>query len=143
MGKQINGFTLIEMLFSIIILGLLSFIVVPSIFKSIERQEIKQFFNVLESDIFYIQNQAIGTRKYFRITFDENYYIVVDDSKNNNEIKRYYPKHFTQKIKIKNIITFTNDGTVSRSAKVLFTHRDTTYKLVFPLGKGRYYVEEE
>jgi|SRR5690625_2530065 len=143
MDKRINGFTLIEMLLTIGILGLLSFIVVPSIYKSIERQELVQFFNVLESDVFYIQNQALGTRKNFRIIFDEDYYIIAGPFNSGIDIKRYYPKHLKQEIKINHRVTFTSNGTVSDSTKVLFNYRDTTYQLVFPLGKGRYYIEEK
>ena len=142
MDKQINGFTLIEMLFVVMILGVLIFIAVPIVIKSIERQEIKQFFAVLEADVFFIQNQALGTRQNYRIVFDEDYYIILGD-KNGNDIKRHYPTHFTQDVKINNRVTFSTQGTIIDPIKLLFKHRDTKYKIVFPLGKGRYYVEEE
>jgi|SRR5690625_2200697 len=142
MNKTINGFTLIEMLFTMVILSLLIFIGVPSLIKVIENQQTKHFFQILNSDIFYIQNQALGTRQNIRIMFDEDYYILLHEQKA-EEIKRFYPEHLTYKLDINNRISFSNSGTVINPTTFMFTDNNHSYKIVFPLGKGRHYIEKQ
>ncbi|MEI3606809.1 competence type IV pilus minor pilin ComGD [Pseudogracilibacillus sp. SE30717A] len=140
--KQINGFTLFEMLLTIVILASLVLLAVPSIFSTIQKQEIAQFFKILDSDILYIQNQALGTRQNVRIVFDQEYYAVLTE-RQSEEIKRYYPKQLTHEVKINNRLSFSNNGTVINPTTYLFKDKDTTYHLVFPLGKGRHYIEQQ
>lgn len=140
--KQMNGFTMVEMLFVLMVLSIFTLLVVPSIIRTIEKQETIHFFDVLDSDIFYIQNQAFGTRHNTRIVFDKEFYVVINDWKT-EEIKRYYPKHITYDIKINNRIAFNNNGTIINPTTFKFRDGEKTYQLVLPLGKGRHYIEEQ
>ncbi len=140
--KQMNGFTMVEMLFALMILSILTLLVVPSIIKTVERQETKHFFAVLESDILYIQNQALGTRDNVRIVFDEEFYVVISEWKT-EEIKRHYPEHLQYANKINNRVAFNNNGTIINPTTFKFKDKKITYQLVFPLGKGRHYIEEQ
>ncbi|MEI3611716.1 competence type IV pilus minor pilin ComGD [Pseudogracilibacillus sp. SO30301A] len=139
--KQINGFTMVEMLFALMILSILTLLVVPSIVRTVEKQETNHFFAVLESDILYIQNQALGTRDNVRIVFDEEYYVVISEGKTEG-IKRHYPEHLKYNNKINNRVAFNNNGTIINPTTFKFKDRKNTYHLVFPLGKGRHYIEE-
>lgn len=130
------------MLFTIIILAALTLIVMPTMYKIVEKQQTKQFFDVLESDIFYIQNQAFGTRENVRIVFDEDYYVILHD-RQIEEKKRYYPDHLTHDVKVNNRVKFSNNGTIIDPTTFVFKEDDITYQLVFPLGKGRHYIEEK
>lgn len=140
--KQMNGFTMVEMLVVLMILSILTLLVVPSIIRTIEKQETNHFFAVLESDILYIQNQALGTRHNIRIVFDKEFYVVINEWKT-EEIKRHYPEHLKYDNKINNRVTFNNNGTIINPTTFKFRDKETTYQLVFPLGKGRHYIEEQ
>ncbi len=140
--KPINGFTLIEMLLAIVVLASLILLAVPPLFSTIQKQETAHFFNVLDSDILFIQNEALGTRQNVRIVFDKEYYSIVAE-KQTEEVKRYYPKHLTHDVRINNRVSFSNNGTVINPTTFLFKDKSTTYHLVFPLGKGRQYIEEQ
>src|SRR5690625_7004713 len=99
MNEKMTGFTLMEMLFTIVVISLLMFISVPVILKVIQTHQTGHFFTVLDSDIFYIQNQALGTRQNVRMVFDEEYYIISHTGKK-VEIRRYYTKHLTCELDI-------------------------------------------
>jgi|SRR5699024_5212066 len=141
--KQIDGFTLIELLFALMILSVLLLIAMPIMTNLTKKQETKKFFDVLEADVFYIQNQALGTSRNLRIVFDKDHYDVLGSGmQNGEEMRRDYPEHLVHDVQIDNMISFYNSGTVANPTTFLFRDGDTIYEVVFPLGKGRHYIEE-
>jgi|SRR5690625_1524632 len=140
--KQRNGFTLIEMLFALTIISVLTLLVVPNLYKLAQKQQTNKFFDVLEADVFYVQNQAIGTSVNSRIVFSSDHYSILNNQ-NSEEIKRYYPKHLSNRIKINHRIWFSNLGTIINPTTLIFEDQDTSYWVIFPLGKGRFYIEEK
>lgn len=134
-----NGFTLIELLLVLSIVIILSAIVLPSTANTIDQIKVNQFLKILESDILFIQNQASTTSsKRLRIIFTENYYIVVNTSV---EIKREnYPTSMQLRSNNKEI-SFSKQGTVKQARTLYFNVANQTVKIIFPFGKGRYYIE--
>lgn len=138
--KPKNGFTLIELLLVLSIVISLSIIVLPSMSKTVDQIKVNQFLKVLESDIFYIQNQAPNySSKGLRMSFTKDYYRIANSS---IEIKReYYPD--TMELRRANkTVTFSKSGSVTKGDTIRFTIADQIVKFVFPLGKGRYYIEK-
>lgn len=136
------GFTLIELL---LVLSVISIILVISMrFSSnfIERIEMNDFIHVFESDILYIQNAALGTRQNVRLVFREDYYVILHAYDTTLDIHRPYPAVLNDVIIAENRIRFTNGGTIQAPMSMSFKTANETYRLVFPLGKGRMYLAE-
>lgn len=133
-----HGFTLIEMLFILMVLSILTVLFIPQIVKTIEKQQSIHFFKLFDSDILFIQNQTMNSDDTYRITLTKDYYMIV---KENREIeKREYPNHLT--LSQRNVrIYFSKSGTVTSPQTIRFQDRYHTYRVVFPLGKGRHYIE--
>lgn len=134
------GFTLVEMLIALMIISILILLIVPAIFNLMEQQEINDFFNTLDADVLYIQNEALGTRKNVQIIFHKDYYMLIHASEK-KEVIRDYPAHLTHDMNGQ--ILFSNSGTVMQPTTLRFKGKNKTYKMIFPLGKGRHYIEEQ
>src|SRR5699024_7570164 len=104
------GFTLMELLFTIIIFAtLISLTVMPlnSLFKNLN---IEQFFTVFEADVFYVQTKSLNTLHLDRIVFDRHFYSVVGDRN-----VRIYERDIPANMSVSNThfrIYFNTKGTV-------------------------------
>lgn len=138
-NNRMEGFTLIELLLVLSIVVTLSVIVLPSMSKTVDQIKVNQFLKVLESDIFFIQNQASEkSSKNMRIIFTKDYYMMINSS---IETKRqYYPKTMEYR-SINKAISFSKSGTIKQADSFHFKVADQTIKIIFPFGKGRYYIE--
>jgi|SRR5690625_1960997 len=135
-----NGFTLIEMLFILLILSLLMVIAVPNLFSLLKKLETNNFFHMLDADIFYIQNEAMDTQNNVRIIFREDAY-VIRNLYSDEDIIRYYPDNLSYDL-VNNRIMFNKNGTILGPTRYRFFDKNNTYEIVFPLGKGRHYIEK-
>lgn len=138
--KGINGFTLIEVLFTLFIVSIVSVLFIPNMLQVIERQQTKHFFEIFNSDILMIQNKSIGEERNIRIRLRTDHYLIMDERE--LIVQREYPKHLTYIEGSNNIITFNNTGTMMNPRTFHFRERNKAYLVVFPLGKGRHYIEE-
>lgn len=135
-----KAFTILELLVVLVIVSSLLLLSIPSMTKSIERQQTKQFFELFKTDVFYIQNEALFSHKNIYILFEEDQYLIMDFRK--VYAKRKIPTHI-EAINTKNRqIRFSNNGTLYNPATYYFTTKETTYKVIFPFGKGRFYIDE-
>lgn len=138
-----NGFSLIELLVVLSILSIILFIAVPFSYSFIERQQTKHFLNTLESDVFYVQNQSFATLQTARLTFREDHYIVFVHLDGDIKPKiRPYPKNIQVNFHQDNRITFSNNGHYRTPHTISMIVSGEKYQLIFPLGKGRYYIEK-
>lgn len=138
--RRNNGFTLIEMLFSLTMISILLLLVVPSLVSLLKQQETNEFFKLLDADVFYIQNETFATNHNIRILFEGDRY-VIRNSQTKEEVVRDFPSHLQFDL-VHNRIMFNNNGTILNPTRYRFYDEDTMYEIVFPLGKGRHYIEE-
>lgn len=142
MKRNELGFTLLELLAVLLVISVLLAIVIPFSYSIIQKQQTKHFLNLLESDIFYIQNQSIGTRTNGRIILEQDRYLrVVGIGDKGETIIRPYPRN-TDVISAYRRISFNNKGNFTTPNSYIIRINGIQYKLVFALGKGRYYIEE-
>lgn len=140
--KNESGFTLVEMLIILLIIIVLTILIVPNMFKMIQKYETTTFFKQLNSDILYIQNETMSQAREYRIVLkanQEDYYIVNFENKIVKEVK--IPEGISYN-NVQTVIKFNARGSVFNPRTIYFKDRDAAYKLVLPLGKGRHYVEE-
>ncbi|WP_188453666.1 competence type IV pilus minor pilin ComGD [Virgibacillus oceani] len=141
-----NGFTLLEVLFSLSIWGLFILLSVPVMFSVIDKQEEKQFFETFEFDLLYMQNMSYTTTDYIRLTFKLNSNTYEIRKGNNDEllVKRSIPDDWiVQKRKMTKPISFNANGTIKQSGSLYIQTKLSEYRIVFPLGKGRCYIEKQ
>src|SRR5699024_10152156 len=116
---------------------------VPTLFTSIDHHIKKEFFKTLESDILLVQTTSHGTTlNNASIVFNDDSYtvrILGDEDKiinKNNLLDGRTDEKQLKKISFKN-------GTIREPGTILLKTPEDDYRIIFPLGKGRGYVEEQ
>lgn len=135
-----RGFTLIELLFVLLIVSIVSLLALPSMYNMYKDQQTKQFFSLLDSDILYVQNQAMAGKRNCRVVFDNDSYSVLSEDKLISQ--RSYPEHMRYRNVSTNRIVFNDLGSARNVTTYLFYADHDMYQIVFPLGKGRHYIEQ-
>lgn len=133
-----NGFTLVEMLFVLLVISIFTIMFIPNFVKMIEKQQTAQFFDLFSSDIFYIQNQTLNTNESYRIWLRDDHYLIIS---NETMKRRNYPKHLEFTSYSNRRISFSKAGTVINPTTLRFKDRYHSYRVIFPFGKGRHYIE--
>ncbi len=136
-----DGFTLIEMLVVLSMLGIMISLALPLQFKLLKEQEEIQFFSMLESDVMYIQQRSTLSADMNRITFNEESYRITSDEQ--PSIIRIYPEGLTINTRNERNITFNNNGNIKNPRTLYVNSSLNTYRMVFPFGKGRFYLEKQ
>lgn len=132
------GFTLLELLIVLAIVSLVSIFVLPKMYKTVTNVHAKHYFERLESDVFMIQNAVLNKEKKAYIYFvNTNYTISMMDQLTINSnpeglVNEYRP----------NQIMFSNKGNIINPSSFIFRDENKRYKLTFPFGAGRGYIDE-
>jgi competence protein ComGD len=140
-----NGFTLIEMLLVLSIVSILSLLSVTWSLSAISKQEREQFINTLENDTLYIQQVtsikgSVEQRPY--ITFKEDFYTIYF-TKRRKPIIRNYPSGVRIDTRKHQYLKFEQNGNIHQPRSMDLFMGDERYKIIFPFGKGRFYLEKE
>ncbi|WP_099158495.1 competence type IV pilus minor pilin ComGD [Virgibacillus ndiopensis] len=141
-----NGFTLLEVIFALSIWGLFILLSAPIMFSTLDKQQEKQFFNTFEFDLLYMQNISYTTTDYIRLTFklDNNTYEITKGNSSEVLVKRTIPSDWiVQKRTMTKPIAFNSNGTIKQSGSLYIQTKLSKYRIVFPLGKGRCYIEKQ
>jgi prepilin-type N-terminal cleavage/methylation domain-containing protein len=80
-----DGYTLVEMMVTIAVIGLLAAIVVPNFSGYLKRTREAGSRNQLMTDIYYARSLAIAKRRTVRIDFTDTQYRVIDTIDNSVE----------------------------------------------------------
>lgn len=134
------GFTLVELLLTLVVLTVFLSLVIVPLHNVLKTKQIASFFSVFEADVFYIQTKVLNTTKTDRIIFDTEDYAIIGDGN-----KRIYTREVPQYMHIANRefrIQFNTRGTILQPQTYRLYTDEATYSVVFPLGKGRHYIEK-
>lgn len=137
---KINGFTLIELLIVLSVISILSLLVLPGVNHLLAKHKTKQFLEILNSDILLVQSKAIGTTDNVRITFDQDAYTVF--YRNRTYLNREMPTDVSFTNVNNTRIQFDNNGSIIQPTTYLLKDHSNLYRIVFPFGKGRNYIEK-
>lgn len=136
-----NGFTLIEVLFSLAILMIIISFFSPLQINQLNQLKEKQFFELLEYDVLYIQSRArMYENERVLIRFYADEYRIIEGM-NTNEV-RLYPDGLTIDTFGRREIYFNSNGTFIQPRTISFYGINKSYRLIFPLGKGRFHIAE-
>ncbi|SDH33974.1 competence type IV pilus minor pilin ComGD [Alteribacillus bidgolensis] len=140
-----KGHTLVEML--IVLLIITAAIGIPLLsFQSLkEKTSIDNFLEVLAADIRYAQQYAYANEKMVFFNMQNNYYYVRTMEMAAEPLKeRKIPNEviFEKGSLDLRDVTYNHNGNIKKAGTILIHTPKVKYRLVFLLGKGRFYIEE-
>ncbi|WP_161493847.1 competence type IV pilus minor pilin ComGD [Virgibacillus necropolis] len=140
-----NGFTLIEILFVMGVLSLLLLLSAPIKVSILDNQKEEQFLTTLENDLLYMQSISYLSTDNIIMTFETNNYFVSSGHGSKVLLRRSIPDEWKFDLRTfqeEGSISFNANGTIRKPGNLLLTTNKSSYKIVFPLGKGRCYIEK-
>lgn len=134
-----RGFTMMEMLVVLAITSLLTIFLLPKLSETVRSQEQRHFFTLFESDNLFLQNQMLYRPTYGRINLYRSSYVI--NLGNNDLIYRTLPEplHLTNP---NYQISYASSGTIRQPYTYRYKYNNHVYRVVYPFGKGRFYVEQ-
>lgn len=145
--KNSGGFTMVEML---IVLSAFLMLSLTSAFLFSPQKDMLEkelFFTQLKSDLLYGQQYAISHQETIIVHFmpENNYYYIRNmDYAAPYLAKRYYSPDIKVKQGSMNLLFhYQADGNIDSFGSIYFIAGSKKYKMMFQIGKGRFYVVEE
>lgn len=139
-----RGFTLIEMVFAMSLLVILSSLSVFIVTSQQTTLNENQFITQLEADLYYAQAFAIANQSLLQVKIypNLNRYSIRGDEYVGSIVDRYYNEDIV--FVNENTISFTINtrGNVSKFGTYEFRIGEQPYKLTILIGKGRFYATE-
>lgn len=141
--KNINGFTLVEMLIVLLIFSLLLLIGGYSVNALRGTLERDVFFNQLEADLYYVQNYAINRHESVFVQFYPFYDRYTVTSINTKEVllSRQLPSSIDMMEGSFTSYIITPDGNTNKFGTIKFKRNQTEIRLIFNIGRGRFRIE--
>lgn len=138
--SKTNGFTVVEVLIVLFLVSMISVLVITAVNQTLLKQATRQFLAIFESDIMLVQSEALATLKSSRLTFYDDEYVILVNGKQLRH--RSIPNHLSFSTVNNSRIQYSNNGTIVQPTTYLLRDRNDLYRIVFPFGKGRHYVEK-
>ncbi|AXI09454.1 DNA transport machinery protein [Oceanobacillus zhaokaii] len=139
--SNFKGFTLLEMLMVLSIMSVMLLLIVPINNNNLEKVQSTKFIEQLEYDILMIQNLSTTADDSFSIRFYNDRYSILQGM-NPAFATRNYPPGFKIDRKNYDSIKFNKNGSIINPRTIDIIVGEKKYLLVFPLGKGRFYISE-
>lgn len=136
------GFTLVELLLVLAIISVILLIAVPPALSAYETKQKELFFDLLEADLLNSQSYSMQQGNILHLIFREDHYFLYNPQEESERIIRYYPNDLRANNFVNTRISFNQKGSVIPVTTLILSSDVARVKLVFPLGKGRFYVEE-
>ena len=136
-----QGFSLIEVLVTLSILGIILTIFFPISNSLLETKTEEKVFDMFQYDVLFLQNKSMGTNNYTRMVLKPNGYTITDH--NTILIERELPDGW--EIDPRNLvnISFNRSGAIRNAGTIKIVSPKNTYNVIFPIGKGRGYIEKQ
>jgi competence protein ComGD len=141
--KHNSGFTFIEVLLVISMVMMLTIFSVFNVRANYEKQIVNYFIKQFQEDIWLAQEYAISHSHAVDFTFYSNQAIYDLREKGFRRLivkREYHPQLIIEPLTITNPIVFHSNGNINRSGSMYVKFKSQTYKVVFQLGKGRFYI---
>ncbi|HLR62415.1 MAG TPA: competence type IV pilus minor pilin ComGD [Lentibacillus sp.] len=141
--KPSNGFTLIEVLFVLVVLSVLILIAAPIQASVLDKKTEESFLETLEMDLLYMQSLSYNSRTNYRLAFPDQDRYVIKSTAHQDILERKVPEGWTINTRVIKTISFNKNGTIREPGTMAIYTPTTHYNLVCPLGKGRCYFDEQ
>ncbi|MFZ3577851.1 competence type IV pilus minor pilin ComGD [Virgibacillus sp. DJP39] len=138
-----NGFTLLEMILVLGVVSALLLLSTPVMVSLLENQKDEQFLTTFENDVLYMQSISYLSKDYIGIKIYSDNYTILEGHTNTILKRRAIPPGWSFDLRtLKELISFNQNGTIRQSGTIYLTTTNNSYKIVFPPGKGRCYIEK-
>lgn len=141
-----HGFTLIEMLIVLTVVAVISAVAIPSVQGVVAERQLRYFLEQFTNDMLYAQQYAMTRKKTVSVVFDYGecrYRITEGGTAGKELVYRFFPSPFQlQPTTLQSPLSFFANGNVNKAGTILVTYGKKIYKIVFLLGKGRFYAQK-
>ncbi|WP_027407781.1 competence type IV pilus minor pilin ComGD [Anoxybacteroides tepidamans] len=141
-----NGFTFVEMLVVLMIVSVLAIISIPRIDRLSKVKEETYMIEQLTNDLLYAQQYAMTHKTAVVVVFynGQGRYRVTENSMLGRLLlQRELPQKWAfEMATLQNPLTFLANGNVNKSGTMFMRNGKKAYRIVFLLGKGRFYVQK-
>lgn len=129
----------------LLIVGIIGSVAFPKFQSFIKNRKTEYFLNTLEKELMMTQQKAINETSVYRLTFNNEKEIYQIGTYGSNKVlKREIPKHITVEGQaLEMAIQFNQNGNISRAGTIYIHSDDDVYKMVFQIGKGKFYVTKQ
>lgn len=143
-NRKPNGYSLLELMIVLSIGAILLSVATISLQNYYTDRQIHFFLDKFKQDLYYTQRLAMHRQKivYLHVLDNEHKYII-GSSTSDVYKKTSYPKHITIEPNTMSLkIVYNKNGNISTSGTLIIKTGSGKFKVVFLLGKGRFYIEE-
>ena len=145
MFKKQHGYTAIELLITLSIVGLLLSIVGSISYYTYERTLIQQFIQQWNQDLLYMQQTTMVKEHRYQLVIhtDRKGYTIFEAGYGKRIVDRQLPSDWTiRNLTLQMPLHFSRNGTLSNPGSFTIEGSLTRYQIVCPFGSGRCYHAE-
>ena len=140
-----EGYTFVEMLLVLLLVSTITSVSILQLEPLVDSKKIDHFFDQFENDILFAQQYAISHSESIKVIFYEGQptYRIILNGFGEPLLERTYDKRFNiNPTTLNSSVVFRGSGNIKNPGTMLVTYKERTFKVVFLLGKGRFYVTE-
>lgn len=140
-----NGFTLVESLFVLSLVSVMSLVLITNIVPIYHQKVIESFLDQFEKDMLLAQQYAIVHEEPVYILFNGDqlqYSLEMNELATPLLRRSYHPGILLEGGTLTNRVTYISNGSIQKSGAMYITYNNRTFKVIFYLGKGRIRIEE-
>ncbi|HZG71970.1 MAG TPA: competence type IV pilus minor pilin ComGD [Chondromyces sp.] len=143
--KKEDGYTLLEILLVLTVLVVLLGVAVIPLPKLGQEMDKRIFIAQLHNDLQFAHAKAMAEQQKVQVNFHTNqkYVIKTLSAVSSETITRSFPQSVRYLEGTMNSIVFLPNGNTDRFGTMTFIVEKEVIKVVFLIGKGRFYVKEE
>ncbi|MFG6494205.1 competence type IV pilus minor pilin ComGD [Fictibacillus sp. UD] len=140
-----QGFSLIEMMIVLMIIATIGAIAYPAFDSFRKNRETEYFLRSFQKDIVHMQQKAINENRMYVLSIDnEKHVYEVSGNALKKPLKRAFPEHIRfESFSMLLRVQFNQYGNISRAGTIYIHSANGTYKMVFQIGKGKFYVTKQ
>lgn len=137
-----KGFTLIEVLVVLGINLMIILLIVPFAYNDLTKTKLDVFFAELKSDVDLVQSHNFQTEDFYKLTFNKSSYKLTKSSNNDLILvkEKSYPEGITVEMHDFTSVKYQKNGTIIKPGRVIFREENKKHELIFPFGKGGFYI---
>lgn len=130
------------MVIVLMIIATIGAIAYPAFDTFRKNRETEYFLRSFQKDIVHMQQKAINENRIYNLSIDNKTHVYeVRGNGLREPLKRTFPEHIRfESFTMLLTIQFNQYGNISRAGTIYIHSANGTYKMVFQIGKGKFYV---
>jgi competence protein ComGD len=145
LAKNESGYSLIEMVIVLLIIGIVGSIAYPKFDSFIKNRKTEYFIQTFQREIVHMQQKAVTENRLYNLSIDNNnHFYEIRGNGSKKTVKRSFPEHILfDGYSMDMSVQFNQLGNISRAGTLYIHSENATYKMVFQIGKGKFYVAKQ